>query len=245
MTDHDRSQPPAPGPQGQKQMRGFPSVWVAGALLVSLAVNMLVAGYFLGALSTGRLSGDERAAERHGQSESAPQQGATAQPSEVAQSSTRTSVASRDRQGRGGGFANVPNLNDPRRILRVLPPEARRRALRALRPRMPEMRASVRRMRESRRASVEILARSPYDAAAVQAAFDEVRSAVDAFQTLSQEAIMTIMATLSPEERALVGTAIREQLAKQRGNGGRAISPPPERQRLQDDQPEDRSQQNQ
>ncbi len=84
----------------------------------------------------------------------------------------------------------------------------------ALREAMGANRGSVRQMREARAALSSALRAEPYDAGAVVAAFEQLRSEELRFKTAFQQALATQLETLTPQQRQ----ALAERLETQRAN---------------------------
>ncbi len=151
---------------------GGTSIWLIFGLVVSLAINT----FFIGAMVGGRAS-TERWTDwisRHGGMEHGDRFG----------------------EGRPGG------MFDPRDLIAVLPESARADAIAVLEDQGPAIREMMRASGEARFASLEAMRASPFDAAALDAAFAESRQADMALLVALHEAMGEIVTDLTPEERA-------------------------------------------
>ena len=85
-----------------------------------------------------------------------------------------------------------------------LPRELRRGIAEALAPHRDDLRAAFRAVRDARIALFEAMRAEPYDAAAVNAAFDNLQAELAAPSEIGQRAIIQALGQASPETRAAI-----------------------------------------
>jgi len=126
----------------------------------------------------------------------------------------------------GGGFHGGPSqmgpgaeLMHPRAVIAGLPADERRAALREFRREGARARPMLREARAARDELAEALAREPFDADNVRAAFELVREAEAKLHERGQDLMIALLARMSPEERAEFVRAMHD---RHRGHGRRS-----------------------
>jgi len=115
--------------------------------------------------------------------------------------------------GRSFERAGMPSRMDPSLaffpVLRTLP-ESRQAELRPLmREQLRGIRPEIRRMRRAQRSIGQALTATPFEAQNLDLALSEFRTALLASQTSNHQALIRLAEAMSPEERALLGDAMR------------------------------------
>jgi uncharacterized membrane protein len=85
---------------------------------------------------------------------------------------------------------------------RAFPRELRRQIGDALGQHRGELRGALRDVQEARRHMLEVMAADPFDRAALDAAFADVRAKTDTLQRLGQELVGDVVAEATPDERS-------------------------------------------
>lgn len=110
-------------------------------------------------------------------------------------------------------------------------PESRRQALRPImRGQFRHARSDMRRIREAQRSIHEALTAEPFSESALAAALAEFSNALRAGQEGSHAALVRLAQALTPAERRLLATAMRERARRPMPHGGGRMhpNPPPE-----------------
>lgn len=95
-------------------------------------------------------------------------------------------------------------------VARQLSGEERERLKAAMMENRRELRPLLREIRQARQALGVAVGADPYDAEAVSAAFAEMRAGMDAMAAQSQDILVEVFADLTPESRAKIAEAIRQ-----------------------------------
>jgi uncharacterized membrane protein len=114
------------------------------------------------------------------------------------------------------GPGPVPRMT-PGAMIRALPSEIQDEAREVFGPHRQELRAAMRRIREARRATFEILSGDDYSAERLRVAFEELRAAEANAAQLGQGLVVEFAEALTPEERMAAAKAVRERMKSQFG----------------------------
>ena len=114
-----------------------------------------------------------------------------------------------------------------RGIDRTVPDDQRRAVRQAFRRAFADSRQERIRLRDARRQLADLLAADPYNEAAVQAAFADIRAADDAMKSRLHDVLAEQLGTLSAEQRQVIlRESSRRGAARPRPHEGDRPSPP-------------------
>ena len=146
--------------------------WLGGMLAASLALNLFLAGVFVG-----RYAADPGAA--------------------VAVPAPATEPA----RGERGPLADLPGRPFIQRMAQNLPPEERAKFEAAVAAHRPALSAAASRVREVRLRVHDAIAVEPFDRAALETAFEQLRRRNEELQKAIQTALADAVAGLPPDAR--------------------------------------------
>lgn len=149
--------------------------WLGGILAASLALNLFLAGVFVG-----RFAADQ----------TAPTASTAGLPAE------RTSL-----RGERGPLADIPGRFLIQRMAENLPPEDRPKFEAVVATHRPSLTSSASRMRDARLRVRDAIAADPFDRGALEAAFEQLRRRNEDLQKAVQTALVEAVAELPPSAR--------------------------------------------